>query len=43
MTPVKWPEFTKERLHEAIREYSGRDRRYGGINQINNINNEQES
>ena len=32
VTPVKWPEFTKERLHEAIREYSGRDRRFGGIN-----------
>ena len=31
LTPVMWPEFTKEHLHEAIREFSGRDRRFGGI------------
>ena len=26
LTPVMWPEFSKEHLHEAIREFSGRDR-----------------
>ena len=31
LTPVMWPEFSKEHLHEAIREFSGRDRRFGGI------------
>jgi len=29
---VKWPEFKKEHLHEAIREFSKRDRRFGNIN-----------
>jgi undecaprenyl diphosphate synthase len=33
VTPVKWPEFKKDHLHEAIREYSQRDRRFGGINE----------
>ena len=32
VTPVKWPEFKKEHLHEAIREFSKRDRRFGNIN-----------
>jgi undecaprenyl diphosphate synthase len=32
VTPVKWPEFKKEHLHEAIREFSRRDRRFGNIN-----------
>jgi undecaprenyl diphosphate synthase len=31
VTPVRWPDFKKEHLHEAIREYSKRDRRYGNI------------
>lgn len=31
VTPVKWPEFTKDHLHEAIRDYSQRDRRFGNI------------
>jgi undecaprenyl diphosphate synthase len=33
VTPVKWPEFKKEHLHEAIREFSKRDRRFGNINE----------
>ena len=32
VTPVRWPEFKKEHLHEAIREFSKRDRRFGNIN-----------
>ncbi len=32
VTPVKWPDFKKEHLHEALREYSRRDRRFGNIN-----------
>jgi undecaprenyl diphosphate synthase len=30
-TPVLWPDFDKEELRKAIWEYSGRDRRFGGI------------
>ncbi len=30
-TKVLWPDFTKEDLLEAIREYGGRQRRYGGV------------
>ena len=33
VTPVRWPDFKKEHLHEAIREYSKRDRRYGNIHE----------
>jgi undecaprenyl diphosphate synthase len=32
VTPVRWPEFTKEHLHEAIRDFSRRDRRFGNVN-----------
>jgi undecaprenyl diphosphate synthase len=31
VTQVKWPEFTKEHLHEAIRDFSRRDRRFGNV------------
>jgi undecaprenyl diphosphate synthase len=27
-----WPEFSDADLHEAIRDFSGRDRRFGGLN-----------
>ena len=30
-TPVYWPDFTKEHLQEAIRNYQGRDRRFGKV------------
>jgi undecaprenyl diphosphate synthase len=30
-TPVFWPDFTREHLFEAIRDYQKRDRRFGGI------------
>jgi undecaprenyl diphosphate synthase len=30
-TDVLWPDFSKEDLEEAIREYSKRNRRYGGV------------
>jgi undecaprenyl diphosphate synthase len=33
VTSVKWPDFTKNHLHEAIREFSQRDRRFGNINE----------
>ena len=32
VTDLCWPEFTEEQLHEAIRAYASRDRRYGGLN-----------
>lgn len=31
VTPVMWPEFTRERLFEAIIEYQRRDRRFGKV------------
>ncbi|MCU0725353.1 MAG: isoprenyl transferase [Planctomycetes bacterium] len=31
VTPVFWPDFTVEHLHEALREFALRERRYGGI------------
>lgn len=31
ITPVYWPDFRKEQLEEALRDYAGRERRYGGI------------
>jgi undecaprenyl diphosphate synthase len=30
-TPVFWPDFNREHLFEAIRDYQKRDRRFGGI------------
>ncbi len=32
VTPVQWPDFRKANLHEAILDYSRRDRRFGAIN-----------
>jgi undecaprenyl diphosphate synthase len=32
---VHWPEFTTERLHDAIRDYASRNRRYGAIDETN--------
>ena len=31
VTSVRWPEFTKEHLHEAFRDFSRRDRRFGNV------------
>ncbi len=31
VTPVKWPDFRKPHLFEAIRDYARRDRRFGAI------------
>jgi undecaprenyl diphosphate synthase len=31
VTPAGWPEFRKEALHEALRAYGARQRRFGGI------------
>ena len=31
VTPVYWPDFRKEQLEEALKEYIGRERRFGGI------------
>lgn len=30
-TDVLWPDFTREHLYAAIREFQGRNRRYGGV------------
>lgn len=29
--PVFWPDFTEQDFEDALREYSGRERRYGGV------------
>ena len=31
ISPVPWPDFTKEELAKAIEHYNARDRRYGGV------------
>ena len=31
VTPTLWPDFDEPALHEAIRSYAGRDRRFGGL------------
>ncbi|HLG30253.1 MAG TPA: isoprenyl transferase [Candidatus Brocadiales bacterium] len=31
VTPVYWPDFRKEQLEEALKEYARRERRFGGI------------
>ncbi len=31
VTPVLWPDFRAEHLHEAILNYAGRERRFGGV------------
>jgi undecaprenyl diphosphate synthase len=33
VTQARWPEFHKEHLHQAIRDYAQRDRRFGGIHE----------
>ena len=35
VTDVYWPEFDIARLHDAIRDYAGRNRRYGALDQTN--------
>jgi undecaprenyl diphosphate synthase len=30
-TPVLWPDFSREQLYEAIRDYQKRSRRFGGV------------
>ncbi len=31
VTPTFWPEFTRASLHEAVRDYAKRSRRFGGL------------
>jgi undecaprenyl diphosphate synthase len=31
VTPVCWPDFTTEVFHAALRDYAGRERRFGGL------------
>ncbi len=31
VTPTQWPDFNKEHLHQALVDFSRRDRRYGGV------------
>jgi undecaprenyl diphosphate synthase len=31
ITPLCWPEFQESDLHEAIRSFAARDRRFGGL------------
>lgn len=31
VTPVLWPDFRKQHVYEALADYQGRQRRYGGV------------
>lgn len=31
VTPVLWPDFREQHLHEALLDYAARERRYGGV------------
>lgn len=33
VTPLTWPEFDIPQLHQAIRDYAARDRRFGGLDE----------
>jgi undecaprenyl diphosphate synthase len=33
VTSKCWPEFDETELHRAIRDFAGRDRRFGGLNE----------
>ena len=33
-TDIYWPDFNKEELVKAIEKYNGRDRRYGGVENV---------
>jgi undecaprenyl diphosphate synthase len=35
VTDIFWPEFNIEQLHKALRNFAGRSRRYGGVDQSN--------
>jgi len=35
VTPVLWPDFGIEHLHEAIRSFAGRNRRFGALDETN--------
>lgn len=34
VTDVLWPDFRVEDLHKAVRDYAGRQRRFGGLSQV---------
>jgi undecaprenyl diphosphate synthase len=34
VTPLCWPDFTEATLHEALRDYAGRTRRFGGLTDL---------
>lgn len=36
-TDVLWPDFTKEELVKAIEQYNARDRRYGGVKEVQDV------
>ena len=35
-TPILWPDFTLQDLHQAFASFAGRERRFGGLNQHEN-------
>jgi undecaprenyl diphosphate synthase len=35
VSPVLWPDFGVRELHEAIRSFAGRSRRFGGLDRTN--------
>ena len=37
VSPVLWPDFGTENLHQAIREFSNRNRRFGALDKTNTL------
>lgn len=36
-TEIHWPDFTKEELIKAIEQYNARDRRFGGVKEVQDV------
>lgn len=36
-TDIPWPDFTKEELVKAIEQYNARDRRFGGVREVQHV------
>jgi undecaprenyl diphosphate synthase len=39
VTPTYWPDFGEEELRKAVESFSGRERRFGGLNELKNAEN----
>jgi undecaprenyl diphosphate synthase len=37
VSPVLWPDFSEKDLHDAIRAFASRNRRFGALDQSNTL------